>query len=125
MNKSYLIFLFLFLLTSTITLGQISENTNNESNSIESLSQNELEDLNLLLNLSQEQKEQIYEIISGVLIKNNQVKSMKLIEEDKKAIIERNEKSKSLMIMEILIGKQKTLYEKKNSQIIELKGSND
>ena len=123
MNKSYLI--FLFLLTSTISLGQISENTNNESNSIESLSQNELEDLNLLLNLSQEQKEQIYEIISGVLIKNNQVKSMKLIEEDKKAIIERNEKSKSLMIMEILIGKQKTLYEKKNSQIIELKGSND
>ena len=56
MNKSYLI--FLFLLTSTITLGQISENTNNELNSIESLSQNELEDLNLLLNLSQEQKEQ-------------------------------------------------------------------
>tara|TARA_B100001939_G_scaffold334228_1_gene334997 strand:- start:1070 stop:1441 length:372 start_codon:yes stop_codon:yes gene_type:complete len=123
MNKSYLI--FLFLLTSTITLGQISENTNNELNSIESLSQNELEDLNLSLNLSQEQKEQIYEIISGVLIKNNQVKSMKLIEEDKKAIIERNEKSKSLMIMEILIGKQKTLYEKKNSQITELKGSND
>ena len=123
MNKSYLI--FLFLLTSTITLGQISENTNNELNSHESLSQNELEDLNLLLNLSQEQKEQIYEIISGVLIKNNQVKSMKLIEEDKKAIIERNEKSKSLMIMEILIGKQKTLYEKKNSQITELKGSND
>lgn len=123
MNKSYLI--FLFLLTSTITLGQISENTNNELNSIESLSQNELEDLNLLLNLSQEQKEQIYEIISGVLIKNNQVKSMKLIEEDKKAIIERNEKSKSLMIMEILIGKQKTLYEKKNSQITEHKGSND
>ena len=123
MNKSYLI--FLFLLTSTITLGQISENTNNELNNIESFSQNELEDLNLLLNLSQEQKEQIYEIISGVLIKNNQVKSMKLIEEDKKAIIERNEKSKSLMIMEILIGKQKTLYEKKNSQITELKGSND
>jgi len=123
MNKSYLI--FLFLLTSTITLAQISENTNNELNSIESLSQNELEDLNLSLNLSQEQKEQIYEIISGVLIKNNQVKSMKLIEEDKKAIIERNEKSKSLMIMEILIGKQKTLYEKKNSQITELKGSND
>ena len=123
MNKSYLI--FLFLLTSTITLGQISENTNNELNNIESFSQNELEDLNLLLNLSQEQKEQIYEIISGVLIKNNQVKSMKLIEEDKKAIIERNEKSKSLMIMEILIGKQKTLYEKKNSQITELKGPND
>ena len=123
MNKSYLI--FLFLLTSTITLGQISENTNNELNNIESFSQNELEDLNLLLNLSQEQKEQVYEIISGVLIKNNQIKSMKLIEEDKKAIIERNEKSKSLMIMEILIGKQKTLYEKKNSQITELKGSND
>ena len=75
--------------------------------------------------LSQEQKEQIYEIISGILIKNNQVKSMKLIEEDKKAIIVRNEKSKSLMIMEILIGKQKTLYEKKNSQITELKDSND
>ena len=123
MNKSYLI--FLFLLTSTITLGQISENTNNESNSIESLSQSELEELDVLLNLSQEQKEQIYEIISGVLIKNNQVKSMKLIEEDKNAIIERNEKSKSHMIMEILIGKQKTLYEKKNSQITELKGSND
>ena len=123
MNKSYLI--FLFLLTATITLGQISENSNNESNSIESLSQNELEELDVLLNLSQEQKEQIYEIISGVLIKNNQVKSMKLIEEDKKAIIERNEKSKSLMIMETLIGKQKTLYEKKNSQITELKGSND
>ena len=123
MNKAYLI--FLFLLISTITLGQISEESNLEINSIESLSQNELEELDVLLNLSQEQKEQIYEIISGILIKNNQVKSMKLIEEDKKAIIERNEKSKSLMIIEILIGKQKTLYEKKNSQIIELKGSND
>ena len=123
MNKSYL--LFLFLSTSTITLGQTSEKSNYEVNSIESLLQNELEDLDELLNLSQEQKERIYEIISGVLIKNNQVKSMKLIEEDKKAIIERNEKSKSHMIMEILIGKQKTLYEKKNSQITELKGSND
>lgn len=123
MNKEYLI--FLFLLISTITLGQIPEESNLEINSIESLSQNELEELDVLLNLSQEQKEQIYEIISGILIKNNQVKSMKLIEEDKKAIIERNEKSKSLMIMEILIGKQKTLYEKKNSQITELKGSND
>ena len=123
MIKSYLI--FLFLLTSSITLGQISEESNYEVNSIEYLSQNELEDLDELLNLSQEQKERIYEIISGVLIKNNQVKSMKLIEEDKKAIIERNEKSKSHMIMEILIGKQKTLYEKKNSQITELKGSND
>ena len=123
MNKAYLI--FLFLLISTITLGQLPEESNLEINSIESLSQNELEELDVLLNLSQEQKEQIYEIISGILIKNNQVKSMKLIEEDKKAIIERNEKSKSLMIMEILIGKQKTLYEKKNSQITELKGSND
>ena len=123
MNKIYLI--FLFLLISTITLGQITEESNLDINSIESLSQNELEELDVLLNLSQEQKEQIYEIISGILIKNNQVKSMKLIEEDKKAIIERNEKSKSLMIMEILIGKQKTLYEKKNNQITELKGSND
>ena len=123
MNKFYL--LFLLLLTSNISLGQISEEFNYEVNNIESLPQNELEDLDELLNLSQEQKERIYEIISGVLIKNNQVKSMKLIEEDKKAIIERNAKSKSLMIMEILIGKQKTLYEKKNSQITELKGSND
>ena len=123
MNKAYLI--FLFLLISTITLGQIPEESNLEINSIESLSQNELEELDVLLNLSQEQKEQIYEIISGILIKNNQVKSMKLIEEDKKAILERNEKSKSLMIMEILIGKQKTLYEKTNNQITELKGSND
>lgn len=123
MNKEYLI--FLFLLISTITLGQIPEESNSEINSIESLPQNELEELDVLLNLSQEQKEQIYEIISGILIKNNQVKSMKLIEEDKNAIIERNEKSKSLMIMEILIGKQKTLYEKKNNQITELKGSND
>ena len=123
MNKAYLI--FLFLLISTITLGQIPEESNLEINSIESLSQNELEELDVLLNLSQEQKEQIYEIISGILIKNNQVKSKKLIEEDKKAILERNEKSKSLMIMEILIGKQKTLYEKKNNQITGLKGSND
>ena len=123
MKKAYLI--FLFLLISTITLGQIPEESNLEINSIESLPQNELEELDVLLNLSQEQKEQIYEIISGILIKNNQVKSMKLIEEDKNAIIERNEKSKSHMIMEILIGKQKTLYEKKNSQITELKGSND
>ena len=123
MNKAYLI--FLFLITSTITLGQMSEESNFDTNSIESISQNELEELDVLLNLSQEQKEQIYEIISGILIKNNQVKSMKLIEEDKNAIIERNEKSKSHMIMEILIGKQKTLYEKKNNQITELKGSND
>lgn len=110
MNKTYL--LLLFLMFSTITLSQNTQVNQNQQVNIEQLSQNELDELDDFLHLSLEQKEQVYEIIHGVQIKNKQVKLMKLIEEDKKAIIMRNEESKSLMIMDVLVGKQKIAYDK-------------
>ena len=123
MNKTYL--LLLFLMFSTITLSQNVENNENQQVNIEQISNNELGKLDDFLHLSQEQKEQVYEIIHGVLIKNKQVKLMKLIEEDKKAIIMRNEESKSLMIMDVLVGKQRIAYENHLNTLINPEGSAD
>ena len=104
--------LTLFVLISINGLSQNNQSIENQNINIEQLSQNELDDLDNLLNLSLEQKEQVFEIIRGVLIKNKQVKSMKLIEADKKDILQRNSKAKIDMIYDLLNGTQKPLYKK-------------
>ena len=104
--------LLLFILVSINGLSQNNENIEYQYVNIDVTTQNELDDLDNLLNLSQEQKEQIFEIIRGVLIKNKQVKSMKLIEVDKIDILNQNNDSKIIMIMNVLNGKQKLPYEK-------------
>ena len=109
--KIYPLLVLLFL-TSNIALGQVEQNTEIESIDISQEALNESNELNDILNLSEEQKAQVYEIIYGILIKNDQVHSMKLIEEDKKAIIKRNEEAKTQMIMNVLDCKQKPIYER-------------
>jgi hypothetical protein len=121
MKIYYLLALLLF--TSNITLGQVKQATEIESIDLNQEAINETNELNELLNLSEEQKAQVYEIIHGILIKNNQVKLMKLIEEDKKAIIKQNEEAKTQMIMNVLVGKQKPTYENHVAPLIDPDGS--
>ena len=105
-----LLILFVF-----ISLNGLSQNTQTNSSqyiNIEQLTQNELNELDNLLKLSLEQKEQVFEITHGILIKNKQVKSMKLIEADKKGILQRNNKAKIDMIYDLLNETQKPLYKK-------------
>ena len=104
--------LILFVLISLNGLGQNNQSTINQNINTEQMTQNELNDLDNLVNLSFEQKEQVFEIIHGILIKNEQVKSMKLIEVDKKGILQRNNKAKIDMIYNLLNGTQKPLYKK-------------
>ena len=104
--------LILFVLISLNGLGQNNQSTINQNTNTEQMTQNELNDLDNLVNLSLEQKEQVFEIIHGILIKNKQVQSMKLIEADKKGILQRNNKAKIDMINDVLSGTQKTLYKK-------------
>ena len=104
--------LILFVLISLNGLGQNNQSTINQNTKTEQMTQNELNDLDNLVNLSLEQKEQVFEIIHGILIKNKQVKSMKLIEADKKGILQRNKKAKIDMIYDLLNGTQKPLYKK-------------
>ena len=104
--------LILFVLISLNGLGQNNQSTINQNTNTEQMTQNELNDLDNLVNLSLEQKEQVFEIIHGILIKNNQVQSMKLNEADKKGILQRNNKAKIDMIYDLLNGTQKPLYKK-------------
>jgi len=115
--KIYHLLVLLFL-TSNIALGQVDQNTEIEPIDINQEALNESNELNDLLNLSEQQKAQVYEIIYGILIKNEQVHSMKLIEEDKKAIIKQNGEAKIHMIMDVLVGKQKGLYESHVSPLV-------
>ena len=120
MKIYYLLALLLF--TSNYTLGQVEQATEIEDVDINHKAINETNELNDLLHLSEEQEAQVYEIIYGILIKNEQVYSMKLIEEDKKAIIKRNEEAKTQMIMNVLIGKQKPTYENHVAPLIDPDG---
>ena len=120
MKIYYLLALLLF--TSNYTLGQVEQATEIEYVDINHKAINETNELNDLLHLSEEQEAQVYEIIYGILIKNEQVYSMKLIEEDKKAIIKRNEEAKTQMIMNVLIGKQKPTYENHVAPLIDPDG---
>jgi len=117
--------LVLFLSISINGISQTDQLNENEVINIEQSSQNELDGLNNLLHLSPEQKEQIFDIIHGVLIKNKQVQSMKLIAADKKDILTRNNNAKIDMIKNVLIGKQKPLYTQYLANQITTKGLED
>lgn len=117
--------LVLFLSISINGISQTDQLNENQAINIEQSSQNELDGLNNLLHLSPEQKEQIFDIIHGVLIKNKQVQSMKLIVADKKDILTRNNNAKIDMIKNVLIGKQKPLYTQYLANQITTKGLED
>ena len=117
--------LVLFISISTNGISQIHQLNQNQVINIEQLSQNELDELNSLLQLSPEQKEQVFDIIHGVLIKNKQVQSMKLIEADKKDILARNNNAKIDMIKNVLIGKQMPLYTQYLANQVTIEGLED
>ena len=117
--------LVLFIYISINGISQTDQLNENQVIKIEQSSQNELDGLNNLLHLSPEQKEQIFDIIHGVLIKNKQVQSMKLIAADKKDILTRNNNAKIDMIKNVLIGKQKPLYTQYLANQITTKGLED
>jgi len=117
--------LVLFLSISINGISQTYQLNENQAINIEQSSQDELDGLNNLLHLSPEQKEQIFDIIHGVLIKNKQVQSMKLIVADKKDILTRNNNAKIDMIKNVLIGKQKPLYTQYLANQITTKGLED
>ncbi len=117
--------LVLFISISINGISQTDQLNENQVINIEQSSQNELDGLNNLLHLSPEQKEQIFDIIHGVLIKNKQVQSMKLIVADKKDILTRNNNAKIDMIKNVLIGKQKPLYTQYLANQITTKGLED
>ena len=117
--------LVLFLSISINGISQTDQLNENQVINIEQSSQDELDGLNNLLHLSPEQKEQIFDIIHGVLIKNKQVQSMKLIAADKKDILTRNNNAKIDMIKNVLIGKQKPLYTQYLANQITTKGLED
>jgi len=117
--------LVLFISISINGISQTGQLNENQVINIEQSSQNELDGLNNLLHLSPEQKEQIFDIIHGVLIKNKQVQSMKLIAADKKDILTRNNNAKIDMIKNVLIGKQKPLYTQYLANQITTKGLED
>ena len=117
--------LVLFISISINGISQTDQLNENQVINIEKSSQNELDGLNNLLQLSPEQKEQIFDIIHGVLIKNKQVQSMKLIVADKKDILTRNNNAKIDMIKNVLIGKQKPLYTQYLANQITTKGLED
>lgn len=117
--------LVLFISISINGISQTDQLNENQAINIEQSSQNELDGLNNLLHLSPEQKEQIFDIIHGVLIKNKQVQSMKLIVADKKDILTRNNNAKIDMIKNVLIGKQKPLYTQYLANQITTKGLED
>ena len=117
--------LVLFISISINGISQTDQLNENEVINIEQSSQNELDGLNNLLHLSPEQKEQIFDIIHGVLIKNKKVQSMKLIAADKKDILTRNNNAKIDMIKNVLIGKQKPLYTQYLANQITTKGLED
>ena len=117
--------LLLFISISINGISQIDQLNQNQVINIEQLSQNELDELNSLLQLSPEQKEQVFDIIHGVLIKNKQVQSMKLIEADKKDILARNNNAKIDMIKNVLIGKQMPLYTQYLANQVTIEGLED
>ena len=117
--------LVLFISISINVISQTDQLNENQVINIEQSSQDELDGLNNLLHLSPEQKEQIFDIIHGVLIKNKQVQSMKLIAADKKDILTRNNNAKIDMIKNVLIGKQKPLYTQYLANQITTKGLED
>ena len=102
--------LLLFLIISTISLSQntqeIELHTNNTNISIG----DEIQELTTLLDLNEEQILEITNILNGISQKNMQVGSMNLIQEDKEEILERNNNAKTNMIIGQLNEAQKAIY---------------
>ena len=104
--------LALSLLISINCFSQSTENTVNQINNTEENTTSELESLKTLLSLNEEQIEKISNILEGISQKNSQVSDMNLIQEDKDAILERNQQAKASMIVAILNEEQSNLSRK-------------
>jgi len=102
--------LALSLLMSINCFSQSNENTVNQINNTAENTTSELESLKTLLSLNEEQVEKISNILEGISQKNSQVSDMNLIQEDKDAILERNQQAKASMIVAILNEEQKVIY---------------
>jgi hypothetical protein len=100
----------LLLLISTTTLCQESQNIESQNNNTENSIENEVSDLTYLLNLNEVQILQITDIVSGINIKNAQVSTMNLVQEDINEMLESNAAAKSIMILKILNENQKVIY---------------
>ena len=97
-----IILLNLLLIISNTTLCQESQNIESQNNNIENSIENEVSDLTCLLNLNEVQILQITDIVSGINIKNAQVSTMNLVQEDINEMLESNAAAKSTMIVKIL-----------------------
>ena len=102
--------LALSLLISINCFSQSTENTVNQINNTVENTVLELESLKTLLSLNEEQIEKISNILEGINQKNSQVSDMNLIQEDKDAILERNQQAKAAMIVAVLNEEQKVIY---------------
>ena len=102
--------LALSLLISINCFSQSTENTVNQINNTEENTASELESLKTLLSLNEDQIEKISNILEGINQKNSQVSDMNLIQEDKDAILERNQQAKAAMIVAVLNEEQKVIY---------------
>ena len=102
--------LLLFLLISTISLSQSTQESEIETYNTNISIGEEIQELTALLDLNEEQILEITNILNGISQKNVQVGSMNLIQEDKEEILERNNNAKTNMIIGQLNEVQKAIY---------------
>lgn len=102
--------LLLFLLISTISLSQNTQESEIETYNTNISIGEEIQELTTLLDLNEEQILEITNILNGISQKNVQVGSMNLIQEDKEEILERNNNAKTNMIIGQLNEVQKAIY---------------
>ena len=102
--------LVLFLIISTISLSQNTQEIELQTNNTNISVGDEIQELTTLLELNEEQVLEITNILNGISQKNMQVGSMNLIQEDKEDILERNNNAKTSMIIGQLNEAQKAIY---------------
>ena len=102
--------LLLFLIISTISLSQNTQEIELQINNTNISVGDEIQELTTLLELNEEQVLEITNILNGISQKNMQVGSMNLIQEDKEDILERNNNAKTSMIIGQLNEAQKAIY---------------
>lgn len=102
--------LLLFLIISTISLSQNTQEIELQTNNTNISVGDEIQELTTLLELNEEQVLEITNILNGISQKNMQVGSMNLIQEDKEDILERNNNAKTSMIVGQLNEAQKAIY---------------
>ena len=102
--------LLLFLIISTISLSQNTQEIELQTNNTNISIGDEIQELTTLLELNEEQVLEITNILNGISQKNMQVGSMNLIQEDKEEILERNNNAKTNMIIGQLNEAQKAIY---------------